>query len=143
LKIIATALDRALKELNGREGDLLYLGACRGEHRFPLVDGCTSLEHARPVTTAHAIAYRQSVYPRILEEVPPEHRAMEEWLRTYMGIDQYYAFRISEKIPAAAGHRNSAQHHSAGDWRSPAAPRVLSMTLLSFASFRSQTVAAR
>jgi len=90
-------LHTALRELNGRDWDFLYLGACRWEHKFPLVEGCTRLEHAGPVTTTHAIAYRESSYDRILAEVPADARSMEEWLKTHHGIDQYYAFSINEK----------------------------------------------
>lgn len=90
-------LDRALRELQGREWTLLYLGACRWEHRFPLVDGCASLEQAGPVTTAHAIAYSQSIYSRILQDAPADNTGMEKWLETHLGIDQYYAFHITEK----------------------------------------------
>jgi hypothetical protein len=95
-------LDLAIRELDGRSWDLFYLGGCRWEHRFPMVDGCTHLECAGPVTCAHAIAYRQSVYDRILAEVPSELQPMGEWLKTYHGIDQYYAFFIPERKYIAA-----------------------------------------
>jgi hypothetical protein len=90
-------LHAALTELNGLDWDLLYLGACRWQHRFPLAEGCTRLEQAGPVTSSHAIAYRTSVYRRILADVPAEAPAMEEWLKTHHGIDQYYASCIGEK----------------------------------------------
>jgi len=90
-------LEAAVKELDGRDWDLLYLGACRWEHRFPMVEGCMHLEAAGPATCAHAIAYRESVYHRILQEVPGDIASMEKWLKTYHGIDQYYACAISEK----------------------------------------------
>jgi hypothetical protein len=94
----ATALlQTALQELAGRDWGLLYLGACRWEHTFPLVEGCTRLERAGPATTAHAIAYHESEYCRVLEEVPSDPAAMEAWLQTYRGIDQYYAFSILER----------------------------------------------
>jgi GR25 family glycosyltransferase involved in LPS biosynthesis len=89
-------LQTAVQELDGRNWDLLYLGACRWEHRFPMVEGCTRLEHAGPVTTTHAIAYRESVYDRILGEVPDEASSVEDWLKTHHGIDQYYAFCIKQ-----------------------------------------------
>jgi hypothetical protein len=90
-------LQKAVAELNGQDWDLLYLGACRWGHRFPMADGCTRLELAGPVTGAHAIAYRQSAYARILADVPADAPSIEEWLRTHHGIDQYYAFSIREK----------------------------------------------
>jgi Glycosyltransferase family 25 (LPS biosynthesis protein) len=90
-------LDTALRELDGRDWDLLYLGACRWEHKFPMVEGCTRLEHAGPVTCCHAIAYRQSTYDRILADVPGDAQSVAEWLETHHGIDQYYAFSIQER----------------------------------------------
>jgi GR25 family glycosyltransferase involved in LPS biosynthesis len=93
----ASHLRLALSELDGRDWDLLYLGACRWEHKFPLVEGCTHLEKAGPVTCSFAIAYHESVYDRILGEVPADAESMEEWLKTQRGIDQYYAFCIKER----------------------------------------------
>jgi hypothetical protein len=92
-----THLATALRELDGRDWDLLYLGACRWERTFPLVDGCTSLTHAGPVTCTHAIAYRDTCFGRILEEVPADVASMRQWLEIHCGIDQYYASSISEK----------------------------------------------
>lgn len=89
-------LHTALRELDGRDWELLYLGACRWGHKFPMVEGCTRLEHAGSVTCCHAIAYRESAFDRILKEVPADAQSMEEWLKTHHGIDQYYAFTINE-----------------------------------------------
>jgi GR25 family glycosyltransferase involved in LPS biosynthesis len=90
-------LQAALSELHGRDWDLLYLGACRWEHRFPKVEGCTHLEQVGPVTCAHAIAYHESTFARLLAEVPSDIPSMEEWLETHRGIDQYYASSITER----------------------------------------------
>jgi GR25 family glycosyltransferase involved in LPS biosynthesis len=98
--LTADALPRlatALRELGGRDWDLLYLGACRWERTFPLVDGCTSLAHAGPVTCTHAIAYRDTCFRRILEDAPADVTSMRQWLEIHCGIDQYYASSICEK----------------------------------------------
>jgi GR25 family glycosyltransferase involved in LPS biosynthesis len=92
-----TQLNLAVRELDGRDWDLFYLGGCRWEHRFPMVEGCTHLESAGPVTCTHALAYRKFAYDRIISEVPSEPSTMVEWLKTYHGIDQYYAFCIQER----------------------------------------------
>jgi hypothetical protein len=92
-----THLQIAVQEINRREWDLLYLGACRWEHRFPMAEGCTHLEQAGPVTCQHAIVYNESIYSRILNEVPAEIPAMEEWLGFHRGMDQYLASTIKEK----------------------------------------------
>ena len=75
----------------------MYLGACRWEHRFPMVSGCTRLEHAGRATCSHAIAYRDSAYERLLAEVPSDSHAMQEWLTIHCGIDQYYACCWNDK----------------------------------------------
>jgi len=90
-------LDTAVREIDGRAWNLLYLGGCRWEHRFPMVEGCTGLEQAGPVTCAHAVAYHQSIYDRILEDAPADADSMEDWLKIHHGIDQYYAFCLPEK----------------------------------------------
>jgi len=90
-------LAAALAELKGREWNLLYLGGCRWEHRFPLAEGCTHLEHAGPVTCLHAIAYNRPALARILSEVPRDAAEMSQWLGVHFGLDQYFAFRLTEK----------------------------------------------
>ncbi len=93
----AAHLKTAVHELDGRDWGLFYLGACRWEHKFPLAAGCTRLEQVGPVTTCHAIAYHQSAYRGLLEEIPSDPAAMEKWLRVHHGIDQYYASTIRER----------------------------------------------
>ena len=48
------------------------------------------------MTCTHAVAYHQSVYDRILREVPSDPAGMEAFLRVHNGIDQYYAFTVTE-----------------------------------------------
>jgi hypothetical protein len=89
-------LEIALKELHGRNWNLLYLGGCRWEHQFPFVEGCTHLQSAGPVTCTHAVAYNETIYNFVLEEVPANSEAMEQWLATHCALDQYYAWSICE-----------------------------------------------
>ena len=89
-------LKTALQELQGREWKLLYLGGCRWNQEFPLVEGTTRLAKAGAVTCTHAVAYHASVYERILSEAPGGITGMQEWLKTHHGIDQYYAFNLTE-----------------------------------------------
>jgi len=91
-----SGLETALCELRGRPWKMLYLGACRWQQEYPPVDGATRLALAGAVTCLHAVAYHHSVYDRILAEVPDSLIAMEEWLGTHHGIDQYFAFQHSE-----------------------------------------------
>ena len=90
------ALRTGLDELRGRYWKFLYLGACRWRREFPLLPGARRLAQAGPVTCAHALAYHNSVYDRILHDVPGDPPGMEGWLQTHHGIDQYYAFSITE-----------------------------------------------
>ena len=91
-----SGLETALRELRGLEWSMLYLGACRWRQEYPRVEGATRLAKAGAVTCAHAVAYHQSIYNRILSEVPAGIAGMEEWLKTHHGIDQYYAFNLTE-----------------------------------------------
>jgi hypothetical protein len=90
-------LQAALEELKGREWKLLYLGACRWNSDFPPLGGCRRLGLAGAVTSAHAVAYHRSIFDRILGEVPADSAAMEAWLNTHHGLDQYYAFTVTEQ----------------------------------------------
>jgi hypothetical protein len=91
-----SGLQTALDELKGREWKLLYLGACRWRQDFPPLPGARRLAQAGAVTCTHAVAYHHSVYDRILREVPADNAGMEEWLKIHHGIDQYYAFNLTE-----------------------------------------------
>jgi len=90
-------LQAALRELEDRDWDLFYLGACRWEHKFPLAEGCTRLEVAGPVTTCHAIAYHRSSYERLLKDIPADTQSAGVWIGIHHGIDQYYASTIRER----------------------------------------------
>jgi GR25 family glycosyltransferase involved in LPS biosynthesis len=89
-------LETALRELRGREWSMLYLGACRWRQECPPLGGATRLAKAGAVTCTHALGYHQSIYDRILNEVPSGLAAMEEWVKTHLCIDQYYAFSLTD-----------------------------------------------
>ncbi len=110
-------LQTALDELKEREWKLLYLGACRWRYDFPPLPGARRLAQAGAVTCTHAVAYHHSVYDRILREVPGDSAGMHEWLKTHHGIDQYYAFTLTEEkfllSPVIATQRNIVPMESA------------------------------
>jgi hypothetical protein len=84
-------LPAVLDELETADWDLLYLGGhCWGE-TFPLLPGCSHLRRAGAISTTHAIAYNASAFDKILREVPADPEAMEKWIATHYGIDQYLA----------------------------------------------------
>ena len=90
-------LQRSLTELGGRDWDLLYLGACCWNRTYPLAQGCAHLEEAGAVTALHAIAYHESIYSRILDQVPADIPSMQKWLKAHHGLDQYFANAVTEK----------------------------------------------
>lgn len=87
-------LAAALDEIRNRDWDVLYLGGCRWGRKFPKVDGCSHLEHAGIITCTHAIAYRETVYEEILNEIPSDVPSMESWVGRRRAIDQYYALSL-------------------------------------------------
>jgi hypothetical protein len=91
-----SGLQRALDELRGREWKLLYLGACRWNTEYPPLPGYRRLAQGGALTCAHAVAYHRSIFDRILREVPSDPAGMEGWLKIHHGIDQYYAFTLTE-----------------------------------------------
>lgn len=90
-------LQTGVQELSSHDWKLFYLGACRWNQDYPPLPGHTRLAQAGAVTCAHAVAYHSSLYDRILREVPGDAEGMEEFLKTHHGIDQYYAFHITEQ----------------------------------------------
>jgi Glycosyl transferase family 2/Glycosyltransferase family 25 (LPS biosynthesis protein) len=89
-------LRTALLELRDHDWGMLYLGACRWRQEYPPLEGVTRLAKAGAVTCTHAVAYNQSIYGRIISEVPADPAGMEQWLGIHHGIDQYYAFCVTE-----------------------------------------------
>jgi hypothetical protein len=47
------------------------------------------------MTCSRAVAYHESVYERILADVPDTPTAVALWLRTEYGIDRYYRNRLT------------------------------------------------
>jgi len=87
----AEVLAHSLAELAGREWQLLYLGGHRGGETFPPAPSCRFLASARWLTGLHAVAFHDSVYDRILGEVPATPTAMARWLKSHGGLDRYLA----------------------------------------------------
>ncbi len=69
----------------------LYLGGHRWGVDFEKATGSQHLEIPHGLTCTHAIAYHQSIYARILADIPETPSAVALWLRDEMGIDQYLA----------------------------------------------------
>jgi hypothetical protein len=77
-------------KLKNHDWQTLYLGGHRWGRTFEKAPGCQHLEIPQGVTCTHAIAYRDSIYDRILAEVPQTPSRVALWLRKERGIDQYF-----------------------------------------------------
>ncbi len=107
---VSAGLQAALADLEGRDWQLLYLGACRWNREVAPLEGARRIAAAGPVTCTHALAYHRSVYGRILDAVPESPAACEAWLAQHHGIDQFYAFSLNAQkfllSPVVATQRN-------------------------------------
>jgi hypothetical protein len=80
-----------IEELEHQDWKTLYLGGHRWGRKFEKAPGCQHLEVPHGVTCTHAIAYHESIYDRILDDIPASPSGVALWLRQHAGIDQYYA----------------------------------------------------
>jgi len=87
----AEELRCGVDELKRRSWSTLYLGGHRWGQSFEKAPGCGHLEEPHGLTCTHAIAYHESIFDRILSDVPATPSAVALWLRQHRGIDQYYA----------------------------------------------------
>ncbi|HUI80652.1 MAG TPA: glycosyltransferase family 25 protein [Bryobacteraceae bacterium] len=85
------ALGRSIRELRRVVWDIFYLGGHAWGQSFERADGCFHLEKPRGLTCTHAVAYHESIYERILSEVPATPTGVALWLRKEHGIDQYFS----------------------------------------------------
>jgi hypothetical protein len=84
-------LSMSLKELEGRDWKILYLGGANHRFQFDLLEGCQHLKEIPKyrLTCTHALVYHHSVYDELLEVLPSTEYEMEEWLVENYAIDQY------------------------------------------------------
>jgi hypothetical protein len=90
----ADVLTRSLRELEGRDWQLLYLGGCRSENLLQSVAGCKHLQIPTEIRCTHAIAYHHTVYDAILNAVPDNAIDVVPWVRTHLAIDQFYTYSL-------------------------------------------------
>jgi hypothetical protein len=86
----SVVLSHVLRELEGREWQLLYLGGFRSADSLEDVPGCQHLLIPRQITCTHAIAYHHSVYDAILQAVPDDAVEVAVWASKELAIDQFY-----------------------------------------------------
>jgi hypothetical protein len=81
----------SIRELRRLPWHLFYLGGHAWGRSFEKAPGCLHLEIPRGLTCTHAIAYHESIYDRILADVPDRATGVALWLRKECGIDQYFS----------------------------------------------------
>jgi hypothetical protein len=89
----AEVLRLALRELEGFDWQILYLGGCRWEPPVP-IPGCQHLLRPKATTCLQSLVYHRSVYDRILDAVPDNAVDVALWLRDNVAIDQFFAFGL-------------------------------------------------
>jgi hypothetical protein len=77
-------------DLDGRQWDLLYLGAMVWSQTFPFAPGSTVLQLPRGITCTHCVAVSETAFDRILTDIPTESgEQLDRWLAEHAGTDQY------------------------------------------------------
>jgi GR25 family glycosyltransferase involved in LPS biosynthesis len=87
LDVVRNSLD----ELQRQKWWMLYLGGHTWGKTFEKASGCQHLEVPHGITCTHGIAYNETIFERILTDVPDTPTGVALWLKKYWGIDQYYA----------------------------------------------------
>ena len=82
-------LGKSIAELKTRSWNLFYLGGHRWGGNFEKVADCSFLLKASCLTCTHALAYNNTVYDQILEDLPESVEEMEPWIQDNLAIDQY------------------------------------------------------
>ena len=83
----------AMRELEGRPWDLLYLGGAAWERAIE-IPGLTALQSPRGLTCTHALAVNHTAYDRLLSAIP-EADGIEAWVTAHAAIDQYLAYKVN------------------------------------------------
>jgi len=82
-------LAKSIRELKAQSWNLLYLGGHRWRETFENAPQCSYLQKSHGVTCTHAIAYNNSTYEKILEDLPASIEQMSIWVKSHLAIDQY------------------------------------------------------
>lgn len=90
----ADVLALSLRELEGRDWQLLYLGGYRPADSLQSVPGCQHLQIPSYISCTHAIAYHHSVYDAILDSVPDNAIDVAVWVGKHLAIDQFYTMSL-------------------------------------------------
>ncbi len=103
LDTTSDVLFRAVTELRGRRWDLLFLGAAVFGMRFPFANEASMLQRCGPVTGTFALAVHERAFARLLAEIPPAGRELDDWIERTLAVSQYLRAHC-----AAAGSTGSS-----------------------------------
>ena len=82
-------LSRSIAELKKQAWNVFYLGGHKWGQKFFKVKGCRFLDKTRGLTCAHALAYNNTVFNKILTDIPDNIEQMRVWVQDHLAIDQY------------------------------------------------------
>ncbi len=82
-------LTKSIAELKTIEWNLFYLGGHRWGKTFDNAADCSHLKKPYGLTCTHAIAYNNTIYNQILQDLPDSIEKMAHWIHDQPAIDQY------------------------------------------------------
>lgn len=87
LRVLAAATEA----LAQTDWTLCYLGGCHAERPVTPTEGSSLLGRASEGShsRAYAVAYSARIYSRVLQDLPDDISAMDAWLATNRGLDDY------------------------------------------------------
>jgi hypothetical protein len=103
-KNIDNILPLVINELKTLKWDLFYPGACIWETKqglpnrvFEKPPHCSNLVIPTGCTCTHGIAYNESIYDMILEQLPNNIENMVTWAKKHAAIDQWLMYHIQNQ----------------------------------------------
>jgi len=99
-KNFSTLLKKNIFELKTLDWDIFYLGACCwGEPKlFENIEGCKTIKKLKyGGTCTHGLAWNNSMYDYVLNELPDNIEEMKKWCEAQVAIDQWTAYTVQEK----------------------------------------------
>ncbi|HJN93287.1 MAG TPA: glycosyltransferase family 25 protein, partial [Dehalococcoidia bacterium] len=76
-----------LRELETIDWDVFHLGGHKWGNVYDKAAGCRHLERVSLMTCTQAVAYRDTIYDRLLDDLPDDPGTMAEWIEHNAAID--------------------------------------------------------
>ena len=81
---------QSVEDLKRQPWNVFHLGGFRRKTHLPKTPGCQYLQSPGVyLSSSHGVAYNQSIYHRILKEIPADVPSMKDWMETHEAIDKY------------------------------------------------------